>query len=62
MQQAVTELAPQIGVARAGAVLGVPRSGYYRHQARAAGVDSAPLPRSPGVGFWGRTRPRVKAL
>lgn len=46
MEQAVTELAPQIGVVQACAVLGVPRSGYYRRHARATAA-APPPPRPP---------------
>ncbi|NJO82502.1 MAG: transposase [Blastochloris sp.] len=42
MQQAVTELAAQVGVVQACALRGIPRSGYYRQQARAAARETQP--------------------
>lgn len=42
MPQAVTELAAQVGVVQACALLGVPRSAYYRQQARVAAPETRP--------------------
>jgi putative transposase len=51
MQQAVTELAAQVGGVQACALLGVPRSAYYRPQARAAApaarLDTPEAPQTP---------------
>jgi putative transposase len=42
MQQAVTDLAPHVGVVQACILLGVPRSAYYRQQVRAAAPETQP--------------------
>lgn len=42
MQQAVTDLAAHVGVVQACILLGVPRSAYYRQQARATAPETQP--------------------